>query len=220
MVKTRLIYIENDPALGRFLGEILAKSPDLEIIGTFNGGGHVINSDIVQSADAALIDFSLEQDSLNGVELGIELRNMNENLALIIYSQFSVRGMVSRVPQSMRRGWSFFEKSALMELDDYVSIIKMTTYGQGNWEEVLGNDSVEQDSEARIFFALTPRQRSIMAIASEGKNPQEIAVQLKLSYAYVRKELSRAYQILLPDADHSSDLHTAAINIYRKLMRL
>jgi DNA-binding NarL/FixJ family response regulator len=220
MQKTRLIYIENDPALGRFLSEMLAQSLDIEIVGTFNGARQVINSDLVQLADAALIDFSLEQDNLNGVELGIELRNLNENLALIIYSQFSVRGMVSRVPQSMRSGWSFFEKSALMELDDYVSIIKMTTDGLGNWEEVLSNDSVGQESEASIFFSLTPKQRSIMAIASEGKNPQEIALQLNLSYAYVRKELSRAYQILLPDAEHSSDLHTAALNIYRKLMRL
>jgi len=220
MQKTRLIYIENDPALGHFLSEMLAQSLDIEIVGTFNGARQVIKSDLVQLADAALIDFSLEQDNLNGVELGIELRNLNENLALIIYSQFSVRGMVSRVPQSMRSGWSFFEKSALLELDDYVSIIKMTTDGLGNWEEVLSNDSVGQESEASIFFSLTPKQRSIMAIASEGKNPQEIALELNLSYAYVRKELSRAYQILLPDAEHSSDLHTAALNIYRKLMRL
>jgi DNA-binding NarL/FixJ family response regulator len=220
MQKVRLIYIENDPALGRFLSEMLSQSPDIEIVGTFNGARQVINSDLVQLADAALIDFSLEQDNLNGVELGIELRNLNENLALIIYSQFSVRGMISRVPQSMRSGWSFFEKSALMELDDYVSIIKMTTCGQGNWEEVLSNDSVGQESEAGIFFSLTPKQRSIMALASEGKIPHDIAMQLNLSYAYVRKELSRAYQILLPGADHSIDLHTAAIDVYRKLMRL
>jgi DNA-binding NarL/FixJ family response regulator len=218
--KTRLIYVENDPVLGRFLSELLAKSPDLEIIGTFNEGRQVLNSEIIQSAEAALIDFSLEQDNLNGVDLGIELRKINQNLALIIYSQFSVRGMVSRVPQSMRSGWSFFEKSAMMELEDYVRIIKLTVSGQGNWEEVLGSDSVGQDSDAKIFFALTPRQRSIMALTSEGKNPQEIASQLDLSYTYVRKELSRAYQVLLPDADQSSDLRTAAIMRYDQLMRL
>ena len=220
MHKTRLIYVENDRVLGRFLSELLAKSPDLEIIGTFNEGRQVLNSEIIQSAEAALIDFSLEQDNLNGVDLGIELRKINQNLALIIYSQFSVRGMVSRVPQSMRSGWSFFEKSAMMELEDYVRIIKLTVSGQGNWEEVLGSDSVGQDSDAKIFFALTPRQRSIMALTSEGKNPQEIASQLDLSYTYVRKELSRAYQVLLPDADQSSDLRTAAIMRYDQLMRL
>ncbi len=220
MHKTRLIYVENDPVLGRFLSELLAKSPDLEIIGTFNEGRQVLNSEIIQSAEAALIDFSLEQDNLNGVDLGIELRKINQNLALIIYSQFSVRGMVSRVPQSMRSGWSFFEKSAMMELEDYVRIIKLIVSGQGNWEEVLGSDSVGQDSDAKIFFALTPRQRSIMALTSEGKNPQEIASQLDLSYTYVRKELSRAYQVLLPDADQSSDLRTAAIMRYEQLMRL
>jgi DNA-binding NarL/FixJ family response regulator len=107
-----------------------------------------------------------------------------------------------------------------MQLDEYVSIIKETLSGKGNWEEVMGSDATNQESEASVFFSLTPRQRSIMALASEGANAQDISAQLDMSYAYVRKELSRAYKILLPNVDQTADLRTAAVLRYLELLRL
>ena len=49
---------------------------------------------------------------------------------------------------------------------------------------------------------------------------KEIANQLSLSYSYVRKELSRSYAVLLPDAAPSDDLKTTAVLKYMELMRL
>ncbi len=218
--KTKIVYVENDPTLRGFMEKLLNQSNQLEVVGSFQSAKEALNDKSVRSADAALLDYSLEQDGLNGVELGIALRNMNEHLAIVIYSQFSVRPMVARVPKELRSGWSFFDKSATMQLEEYVSIIKQTLAGKGNWEEVMGSDSTNQESEASAFFSLTPRQRSIMALASEGANAQDISAQLDMSYAYVRKELSRAYKILLPNVDDTADLRTAAVLRYLELLRL
>ena len=128
--------------------------------------------------------------------------------------------MVARVPKDMRSGWSFFDKSADMDLDDYLSVIKKTSAGKGNWEEVSAQHGENVVSESAIFFLLTPRQRSIMSLSAQGKNPQDIALSLDLSYSYVRKELSRAYAVLLPDADQSSDLKTTAVLKFMELMRM
>jgi DNA-binding NarL/FixJ family response regulator len=96
----------------------------------------------------------------------------------------------------------------------------MTAAGKGNWEEVLEKDNKSQEGEASVFFALTPRQRSIMSLSVQSKSPQEIAEKLGLSYSYVRKELSRAYAVLLPDASEGNDLKTAAVLKYMELMRI
>jgi hypothetical protein len=48
---------------------------------------------------------------------------------------------------------------------------------------------------------------------------QEISIRLDLTYAYVRKELSRAYDILLPEAKESDDLKTLAILKYLQLVK-
>jgi DNA-binding NarL/FixJ family response regulator len=199
---------------------MLAKSTEIELLGNFGRADEVMQRDLVRKADVALIDFALDQNGLNGVELGIALRNINEYIGIVIYSQFTVRPMVNRVPKSMRSGWSFFDKSATMELNDYVEILKFTAAGKGNWEEVLLQDNRDQEAEVSVFFALTPRQRSIMSLTSQGKSAKEIATQLNLSYSYVRKELSRAYGVLVPSPVIGDDLKTAAVLKYMELMRL
>ena len=220
MRPTKLIYVENDSALRRILGQMLGQSPELDIVGSFGNSDEALDRALVRKADVALIDFALDQNGLNGVELGIALRNINEYIGIVIYSQYSVSQMVARVPKDMRSGWSFFDKSADMDLADYLSVIKMTSAGKGNWEEVSAQHGENVVSESAIYFQLTPRQRSIMSLSAQGKNPQDIAVSLDLSYSYVRKELSRAYAVLLPDADQSSDLKTTAVLKYMELMRM
>lgn len=220
MRSTRLLYIENDPALRNILGGMLSSSPEIELLGNFGRADEVLDRKLVRQADVALVDFALDHNGLNGVELGIALRNINEYIGIAIYSQFTVRPMVNRVPKDMRSGWSFFEKSATMGISDYVSILQATATGKGNWEEVLVSDSKSQESESSVFFSLTPRQRSIMSLTTQGKSAQEIATQLDLSYSYVRKELSRAYAVLLPDSNAATDLKTAAVLKYMELMRL
>ena len=220
MRPTRLLYVENDSALRRILGEMLSKSKDLELIGSFSNSDEVLNRTLVRKADVALIDFALDQNGLNGIELGIALRNINEYIGIVIYSQYSVSQMVSRVPKDMRSGWSFFDKSAEMDIEDYAKIIRLTSSGKGNWEEFTNSEIQNTEIKSSIYFQLSPRQRSIMSLSSQGKSAQDIAVQLDLSYSYVRKELSRSYAILLPDAVPSDDLKTAAVLRYMELMRM
>jgi len=220
MRPTKLLYVENDPALRNILGSMLSSSNDLEMLGSFAEADEVTDRNLVRKADVALLDFALDQNGLNGVELGIALRNINEYIGIVIYSQFSVRPMVNRVPKSMRAGWSFFNKSAEMNIEDYVRILQAAASSKGNWEEVLEEDTKSQEGEVSVFFALTPRQRSIMALTVQSKSAQDIAEQLGLSYSYVRKELSRAYAVLLPNATSSDDLKTAAVLKYMELMRL
>jgi two-component system response regulator DesR len=220
MRATRLLYVENDSALRRILGEMLSQSKELELIGSFSNSDEVLNRTLVRKADVALIDFALDQNGLNGIELGIALRNINEYIGIVIYSQYSVSQMVSRVPKAMRSGWSFFDKSAEMELADYVEVIKLTSSGKGNWENVSAGEVENVEVQSSIYFQLSPRQRSIMSLSAQGKGAQDIAVQLDLSYSYVRKELSRAYAVLLPNAVASDDLKTAAVLKYMELMRL
>jgi DNA-binding NarL/FixJ family response regulator len=220
MRNTRVLYTENDPALRRVLGEMLSKSAELELVGSFSNTNDTLNRNLVSHADVALIDFALDQNGLNGIELGVALRNINEYIGIVIYSQYSVAKMVNRVPKEMRNGWSFFDKSAEMELSDYVEILKMTAAGDGNWVSFANAESDKSEVQSSIYFTLTPRQRSIMSLTAEGVNAKEIAARLSLSYSYVRKELSRSYSILLPEVSASEDQKTTAVLKYLELMRM
>jgi DNA-binding NarL/FixJ family response regulator len=216
----RVLYVENDSALRRILGEMLAQSPRLELVRSCANSDEALDRALVRGVDVALVDFSLDQNGLNGIELGIALRNINEHIGIVIYSQYSVSQMVGRVPKAMRHGWSFFDKSAEMSTDDYVEIIRTTASGNGNWESVSIGEVDKVEAKSSIYFQLSPQQRSIMSLSAQGKSAKEISAQLGLSYSYIRKELSRSYAILIPDAAPSDDLKTMAVLKYMELMRL
>jgi DNA-binding NarL/FixJ family response regulator len=213
------MYVENDQALRQFLHQSLAKHQDIEIIGSFAGSDEALDRALVRKADVALIDFGLETNGLNGIELGIALRTINEYIGIVIYSQYKVHKMFKRVPPSMRNGWSFFEKSGEMSTDDYVKIIKETAVSKGNWEEFASLAEENVDPDMNRYYDLSSRQRSIIALMAQGVSIQEIGTRLDLSYAYVRKELSRAYSVLLPDAQDGEDFKTLAILKYLQLAK-
>jgi DNA-binding NarL/FixJ family response regulator len=213
------MYVENDQALRQFLHQSLAKHQDVEIIGSFAGSDEALDRALVRKADVALIDFGLETNGLNGIELGIALRTINEYIGIVIYSQYKVHKMFKRVPPSMRNGWSFFEKSGEMSTDDYVKIIKETAVSKGNWEEFASLAEENVDPDMNRYYDLSSRQRSIIALMAQGVSVQEIGTRLDLSYAYVRKELSRAYSVLLPDAQDGEDFKTLAILKYLQLAK-
>jgi DNA-binding NarL/FixJ family response regulator len=219
MRSTRVMYVENDQALRQFLHQSLAKHQDVEIIGSFAGSDEALDRALVRKADVALIDFGLETNGLNGIELGIALRTINEYIGIVIYSQYKVHKMFKRVPPSMRNGWSFFEKSGEMSTDDYVKIIKETAVSKGNWEEFASLAEENVDPDMNRYYDLSSRQRSIIALMAQGVTVQEIGTRLDLSYAYVRKELSRAYSVLLPDAQEGEDFKTLAILKYLQLAK-
>ena len=219
MNTTRAIYVENDSALRQFLQESLDQQPGIEVIGVYADGISALDRTIVKKADVALIDFGLDTDGLNGIELGIALREINEYIGVVIYSQFNVRKMVNRVPPAMRNGWSFFEKSGEMSGADYGRILKDTAVGKGNWEEFFPAAENEPEEDFNLYYQLSSRQRSIISLLAQGISVQEISIRLDLTYAYVRKELSRAYDTLLPDAQDGDDLKTLAILKYLQLVK-
>jgi len=219
MRSTRVMYVENDHALRQFLHQSLSKHQEIEIIGSFAGSDEALDRALVRKADVALIDFGLETNGLNGIELGIALRTINEYIGIVIYSQYKVHKMFKRVPPSMRNGWSFFEKSGEMSTDDYVKIIKETAVSKGNWEEFASLAEENVDPVMNRYYDLSSRQRSIIALMAQGVSVQEIGTRLDLSYAYVRKELSRAYSVLLPDAQEGEDFKTLAILKYLQLAK-
>jgi DNA-binding NarL/FixJ family response regulator len=217
--KLKLLFIENDSALRGLLGGMLAEAKGIELLATFARAEEVFGHGGIRTADAALIDFALDRDGLNGVEVGVALRSLNEHIGIVVYSQYSVKPLVNRVPQNMQAGWSFIEKNSDMAIDDYVKVLSETAAGKGNWQAVISESTDVRATGVSLLLALTARQRTIMDLAALGRSASEIAVDLGITYAYVRKELSRAYSVLLPNASSAVDLKTSAVLKYLEITR-
>jgi DNA-binding NarL/FixJ family response regulator len=71
---------------------------------------------------------------------------------------------------------------------------------------------------AEVLAQLTPRQREVMALAASGYDAVGIAERLHLAHVSVRRELSLAYRVLVPEPQPGTDLRTGAVLEYLRLM--
>lgn len=215
MRPTRVIYVENDPALRGIVSRFLGQRPELSVLLTAETGAEVLDSDVVTQADVALLDLALGMDQMNGIDLGLALRERNPNTGIVIHSQHSMDHLSRRVPEQSRIGWSFLPKSGDMDIDDLVSVLRVTAQGIATGTV----HAMSTDDGESLLEALTPRQRAVMALAASGLSAPQVAKRLGVSHDSVRHDLSRAYRHLVPDADPGDDLRTRAILTYLQAVR-
>jgi DNA-binding NarL/FixJ family response regulator len=212
---TRVIYVENDPALRGIMTRSLRLAEGIKLLLESGSAREALAAPEVVHADVALLDLALGADELNGIDLGLGLRQRNPDIGIVVYSQFSMRNIARRVPEAQRIGWSFIPKTGDMRIEDMVLILRATAQG---FSHDRADSAATGSVEESLLEQLTDRQRAIMALAATGLTSPEISVRLGATQDAVRKELSRSYRILVPVAT-GGDLRTLAVLAYLQLVR-
>ena len=212
---TRVIYVENDPALRGIMTRSLLAADGIDLLLETGSARDALAAPEVARADVALLDLALGVDEPNGIDLGLGLRQRNPDIGIVVYSQYSMRNLARRVPEEQRIGWSFIPKTGDMRTEDLVSVLRATARG-------ISHDGTEantsEDADRSVLDDLSDRQRAIMALAATGLTAPEISVRLGASHDAVRKELSKSYRILVPDSE-GGDMRTKAVLAYLRLVR-
>jgi len=216
MRPTRLIYVENDPALLGVMSTILRTQPMLDLILASSDPLEVLGSECVERADVALLDLALGRDTLTGMDLGMALRNRNPNIGIVIHSQYPMNNVSKQVPEAQRMGWSYLAKSGTLKPGELTDLLRSTALGASH--DRMRLDDTQDDDGSELLMKLTPQQRVIMGLASLGMSAPEIGGYVDLSPDSVRKHLSRAYLTLVPDGGVGSDVRTKAVVSYLRLV--
>ena len=213
MRPSRLIYLENDPALRGVMTRLLSAHPDIELLLSAETPDEVLSSPEVSRADVALLDLALGPNVMNGIDVGLALRERNSNIGVVIFSQYDVSMLGRRVPEEHRIGWAFLPKSGDMSTDDLVATLRNTARG------MVSGDFDSTSIRPSALDQLNARCRAVIALAATGLSAPQIAQRLGMSADSVRQDLSRTYRILVPNAQSGDDIRTRAILAYLELMR-
>ncbi len=216
MRPSRLIYVENDPALLGVMSTVLRSQPMLDLILASADPLEVLGSECVERADVALLDLALGRDTLTGMDLGMALRNRNPNIGIVIHSQHPMKNVSKQVPEAQQMGWSYLAKTGTLKPEELTELLRSTALGMSH--DRMRSDDTEDDRGSVLLRNLTARQRVIMGLASLGMSAPEIGDHIDLSPESVRKDLSRAYQTLVPDGGAGSDVRTKAVMSYLRLV--
>lgn len=216
MRPTRVLYVENDPALRGILSHMLSQHAQVELITPVGSPADALEAARLQKFDVALLDLALGHGTMNGLELGIALRKITSDIGIVIYSQHAVSDFADTLPESFVWGWSVLQKRASIDLESLVAVLKSTAQGHTTIEEGAIPTASETTS---LIGQLSPRQREIMAYAATGVDSTVIADALGIAPVTVREHLSNAYQVLVPDPSPGTDLRTTAVLRYLKETR-
>ncbi|MCX6460000.1 MAG: response regulator transcription factor [Actinobacteria bacterium] len=215
--QTRIIYVENDPILRGMIATLLTNDPRVEVLGVFGSSDEVLASESLSEVDVALLDLALGPGSLNGHELAFALRARNPDIGIVIMSQHPAAYFVDALPEDIRFGWSFVEKRADTNMDDLVEVLQLTSRGFSSIDPRVAEQSVNVGPS--LLSQLTVRHQQILALAAVGLDANAIAAELNLSSVTVRKDLSKAYEVLVPNPRPGTDLRTTAVLRYLRETR-
>lgn len=207
----KVLYVENDEALLGLLGHLLKAHPRIAELVTAKNSSEALAAHSLTTFDAALLDISLGPESLTGVEIALQLRDINEHLGIVLLSQHISSDYLDSIPSSFGYGWSALQKSASLSIDYLVDVLESTARGLNVIDPASNQKTEDKDN---LSLRLTKRQRQIVALASTGLEATEIAKQLQLAAITVRQELSKAYKVLIPNPKPGTDLRTAAVLRY------
>ncbi len=206
----RLLYVDDDPALCALVANWLGAHGDVAGVVVANDAKQALALLDGQSFDAVLLDVSLGASRLNGYELGLAIRATDRAMPLVMFSQHPAPRAEDVLPASELHHWSYVRKSTDLSADAVVDVVHRTKRGDVAFE----GGAEGRTAGADVLQRLSPRQREVMALAATGLDARAIAEHLHLAHVSVRRELSRAYKVLVPDAASGTDLRTAAVLAY------
>lgn len=210
---TRVIYVENDPALCGIMAALLGRRDEIDVLLAVSSPVEALSSPEVARADVALLDLALGPGAMNGVDLGLALRELSPDIGIVLHSQYPLDFATDRVPEDQLFGWSTMKKSADIDIDAVVTLLRETARGKGIREPSSG------DSATSPLGQLSARQQAIMAMVASGLSARQVAERLGDSQEAVRQELARAYRVLVPEGAEGEDRRTQAVVAYLRLTR-
>lgn len=199
------------------LTAILGGRQDMDVVASVSSPRDALAVAESTVFDVALLDLSLGDDTMSGIDVGVALRARWPEVGIVILSQHQVPAFLTRFDDGHRQGWSFILKRADLHPNYLSDVLHSTARGLNVVDPLMVKHQLGDDTSA--VRRLSARQRNIMDLASAGLDAPTIAKRLDLTHGVVRQELSRAYQVLVPEPPEGADLRTLAVLSYTREIR-
>ncbi|MGI9116731.1 MAG: response regulator transcription factor [Gaiellales bacterium] len=211
-----MLYVEDDPTLRSLIAGMIDGHDGVEIAGTAGNAGEALEFVRSNDIDVALLDLALGSRSITGAELGLRLRRLRPDIGIVLISQHLMPRFLTSLPEAERHSWAYVEKRGDLSPDELTGVIRATADGRTMLDPTtLDGHGVDSSALAQ----LSPRQRDVLALLATGRDAIGIAEELHVAHATVRRDISNAYRVLVPDVGPGYDPRTAAVLEYLRVTR-
>lgn len=188
---TRIVLADDHEMVRAGLRTLLEKHPGIQVVGEAADGRELL--ELVRNLAPEIVITDITMPAMNGVEATRRLLETAPHAKVIALSMHSERPFVTAM---LRAGASAYllKNSAASELllaiaavqrgETYLSPKIAGTVVEGHVRKPVG-------ANASVFAALTPREREVLQLLSEGQTSKEIAAALHISVKTVETHRSQ-----------------------------
>ena len=192
----RVILVDDHDLLRRGIKTMLESEGDIEVVGEASDGTGVLALIEEQSPDVLLMDVIMPNK--DGIQTTREVKDAYPHLGVIVLSGHNDHQFVFDALKAGASGYIL--KTA--ELDEVLMTVRSVAAGEGKLDpglalRFLSEFQAYQKAEvSEVYQPLTPRERQILQLMSEGLPNKTIANRLSISERTVTTHVANIYSKL------------------------
>lgn len=186
----RIVLADDHEAIRLGVRSVLSAHPDWRVVGEASDGREAL--EVIRSVrpDIAILDYSLPM--MNGLELTRAIKKELPRTEILIFTMHDREDVLSELLTAGARGY-LLKSDATKHLIAAVEALSVKRpYFSGNVSQTLLDRFIEMAARETPANALTPREREIVQLISEGRLNKEIAAILNLSIKTVETHRAAA----------------------------
>lgn len=203
----RVAVVEDQPLFRQMLLNLLHTQPGVDVVASADsvaGARRVISPG---KADVALLDVQLPDG--NGIELGLELREGDAGIGIVLLSAQDVMVSLLNLPSGTRRGWSYLSKTSTTSAAALMRALHTSARGGTMLDPALVRAS--QPRTGSSVANLTERQLAALRLLASGLSNTAIAAELNIATHSVENLLNAMYASLGVGAEASRNRRVSAV---------
>jgi DNA-binding NarL/FixJ family response regulator len=178
----RVLIVDDHKILREGVHILLEKDPGIEVVGEAYNGENALELVEQHLPDVVLMD--LNMPNLNGVDATQRILSQFPGISILILSTLEDRHLVL---ETIRAGAKGFVTKSTISGNELVDAVRAVASGRKYFSESITEslindyiDERQQHMQGR-FTHISPREREVLQLLSEGKNAKEIAFTLDVS---------------------------------------
>ena len=189
-----MLLVDDHPVVRRGLAALLGTLDDFEVIGEAEDGETAVRQAQLDRPDVVLMD--VRMPGIGGVEATRRIREAAPEVAVLMLTMYDEDATVFTAMQAGARGYLLTGA----EQDEIADAIKAVARGQAIFGPGIAVRLLEHFANPpplvttdEPFPELTPRERDILGLLSQGRRTAEIAATLHLSPKTVSNNLTTIF---------------------------
>jgi two-component system, NarL family, response regulator LiaR len=194
--RVRVALIDDHDLLRRGIKTMLETEADIEVVGEASDGVEALQLVENSVPDVVLIDVIMP--NMDGIEATKQIKDAFPNIGVVVLSGHDERQFLFDALKAGASGYLL--KTA--ELDEVIATVRSAARGEAKLDPALATQvlsefqAYQKADVADVFQPLTPREREILRLMSEGLPNKTIASRLRISERTVTTHIANIYSKL------------------------